>query len=144
MVGPVIYKAAAARMLSGLSTLLSAGMPVTKALAIVAELADNTYLRERVLQSRAAMMEGHGLHRSLADAEVFYPMILQIFRVGEEQGRLDELSQKMAQMLEEDVENSLEVMAALMEPIAMMIMGAVIGFVVLASALPTMNLVSQL
>lgn len=144
VIGPVLYRASAARMLSGLSTLLSSGLAVTQALKLTAELASNTYLRDQVKESRSLMLEGEGLYRSLAKCRVFQPMVLQIFRVGEEQGRLDELTHRMASMLEEDVENSLEVMAALLEPVAMMIMGGVIGFVVLASALPTMNLVAQL
>lgn len=144
LVGPIMTRAASARLLHAVATMLAAGVPMGPPMKVVAPVADNEVMARRFVASQEAMARGDGLYESLAANHVFPPMALQLFRVAEEQGRLEEMARRMACILEEEVEDQLEVMAALLEPFAMLFMGGVIGFVLLASALPTMNLVSKL
>ncbi len=144
VVGPILYKAATSRMLFAMASLLGAGVTMGKPMAPVAAVANNERLKANFLESQKALMNGKGLYESFAAANVFPPIALQLFRVGEEQGRLDDMCNRMATMLEEEVEHSLAVMAALMEPAALFIMGGVVGFVVLATALPTMKMLGEL
>lgn len=144
VVGPILFKASASRLLYAMSALLKSGVAMGQPMTVIAGVAGNEALKERFLASQKALIEGGGLYASLLAHDVFPPMALQMIRVAEEEGHLDAMARRVAGVFEEDVDFSLSTLAALMEPLALFVMGFVVGFVVLASALPTMNMIQQI
>ena len=144
LVGPIIYKAAASRLLFAMSTLLSAGATLGPPMKIVSEVADNDIINERFCKSMDLMTQGFSLHEALTAQKVFPNLALQLFRVAEEFGQVEMVCSRVSRIFEEEVEGQLDTLASVMEPIALLIMGSVIGLVLLASALPTMNLLQHL
>lgn len=144
LLGPIVYKAASSRVLFAMGTLLSAGVSLGPPMKIVGEVADNKTIKERFCASQDALTEGLSLYEAFKSEQVFPDLALQLFRVSEEFGQLDGACSKLSEIFEEEVEGQLESLASIMEPVALFIMGTVIGLVLLASALPTMNLIQHL
>jgi type IV pilus assembly protein PilC len=144
LVGSIVFKAASARLLFAMATLLGAGATLGPPMKIVAEVADNEIVSERFSAAMDSMTQGLSLFEAFSVKEVFPNLALQLFCVADELGEVEVFCRRLSKIFEEEVEGQLETLASLMEPIALFIMGSVIGLVLLASALPTMNLMQQL
>ncbi|MEW6282952.1 MAG: type II secretion system F family protein, partial [Candidatus Eremiobacterota bacterium] len=142
VLGPVLGKSAYARMLHAMATLLQAGLGIGPPMAVVGSLSQNLSLERKFKVFVAEVTEGAGLGD--AARSVFPPMVCQMFRVGEEQGRLDSLLERAALIYEEDVESALITLTALLEPLMLIFMGVVVGVVVVATSLPTLQLMQNL
>jgi type IV pilus assembly protein PilC len=138
--GDLIRKAAVARFTRTLSTLVSSGVPILDALAITARTAGNKVVERAVLATRVSISEGRTIAEPLAESKVFPPMVCQMISVGETTGALDAMLQKIADFYEEEVDNAVANLTALMEPLVILFLGVVIGGLVISMYLPIFKL----
>ncbi|MCA9791047.1 MAG: type II secretion system F family protein [Candidatus Eremiobacteraeota bacterium] len=144
VVGKLISLGISARVLYTMSTMLSAGVMLGEVLKTCESVAGNRVYQQKLKHSRESLLSGVSLFDSLTLYEVFAPTALQMIKVGEETGRLDDLISRVAKLYEDDLEIQLDNLASLIEPLIMAVMGAVVGFVVIASFLPMIQLVQNL
>lgn len=142
--GPLIRKAAVARFTRTLSTLLGSGVPVLDSLLITAKTAGNKVVEKAVMAARQAISEGKTLTDPLAASGVFPPMVCQMINVGETTGALDAMLSKIADFYDDEVDNAVANLTALMEPLVIVFLGVVIGGLVVAMYLPIFQLGSVL
>ncbi len=125
-----------ARFTRTLSTLMSSGISLLQALEIVAKAIGNSVIEKRILNSVEDIRKGTTLGNAIKSVEVFPPMVDSMVRIGEESGALDDMLSKTADFYDEEVEVSLQRMTTVMEPIMLIFMAGIIGFIVISMALP--------
>ncbi|HUO82874.1 MAG TPA: type II secretion system F family protein [Gammaproteobacteria bacterium] len=140
IVGPIINKAAIARYARTLSTMFSAGVPLVEALESVSGATGNIVFELGVLRMRDEVATGQRLQRAMENTGLFPNMVVQMVAVGEESGSLDEMSGKVADFYEEDVDNAVDSMSSLLEPLIMAVLGVLVGGLVIAMYLPIFKL----
>jgi type IV pilus assembly protein PilC len=140
VIGPIMRKAAIARYARTLSTMFSAGVPLVEALDSVAGATGNIVYEKAVLTMRDEVATGQRLQRSMENTGLFPNMVNQMIAVGEESGSLDEMSAKVATFYEAEVDNAVDAMSSLLEPLIMVILGVLVGGLVIAMYLPIFKL----
>jgi type IV pilus assembly protein PilC len=140
VVGPILNKAAIARYARTLSTMFAAGVPLVEALDSVAGATGNIVYENAVLKMRDEVATGQRLQRSMEATGLFPNMVNQMIAVGEESGSLDEMSAKVATFYEAEVDNAVDAMSSLLEPLIMVILGVLVGGLVIAMYLPIFKL----
>lgn len=138
--GVLAIKASVARVTRTLATLLSSGVAILESLIIVAKVAGNKIVEEALLTARARISEGRSMSEPLEESKVFPPMVVQMIEVGESTGALDNMLNKIADFYEEDVDNLVSNLTAMMEPMIMMFLGVVLGGLIIAMYLPIFKL----
>ena len=138
--GDLFRKSAVARFTRTLGTLVSSGVPILDALAITARTAGNRVVEKAVLATRLSISEGKTIAEPLTASKVFPPMVCQMIAVGETTGALDAMLGKIAEFYEEEVDNAIANLTALMEPIVIVFLGVVIGGLVISMYLPIFQL----
>ena len=136
IVGSILVKASIARFARTLSTMFSAGVPLVEALQSVAGATGNIVYEKAVLAMRDEVSTGQRLQRAMENTGLFPNMVIQMIAVGEESGSLDEMSAKVADFYEADVDNAVDSMSSLLEPLIMAILGVLVGGLVIAMYLP--------
>ncbi|HBV20547.1 MAG TPA: type II secretion system protein F, partial [Nitrosomonas sp.] len=134
--GDVIRKATIARWTRTLSTMFAAGVPLVEALDSVAGAAGNYVYHEATKQVQVDVSTGNSLTSSMASTELFPNMVLQMVAIGEEAGSLDSMLSKIADFFEAEVDDAVEALSSLMEPMIMVVLGTLIGGMVVAMYLP--------
>ena len=134
--GDVIRKASIARWCRTLSTMFAAGVPLVEALDSVAGAAGNFVYYEATKKIQAEVSSGTGLTVSMQNTGVFPSMVLQMTAIGEESGALDAMLSKVADFFEAEVDDAVDSLSSLMEPIIMVVLGGLIGGLVVAMYLP--------
>ncbi len=134
--GDLVRKGAIARWTRTLSTMFAAGVPLVEALESVAGAAGNYeyYLATKKIQQEVST--GSSLTSSMQGTEVFPPMVLQMVQIGEEAGSLDAMLSKVADFFDAEVEDAVNALTSLMEPMIMVVLGTLIGGMVIAMYLP--------
>lgn len=127
-----------------LSTLMSSGIPLLEALEIVGNIVNNAVIKERLHSGMEGIKKGVALSQTIRDMEVFPPMVYSMVNIGEESGSLDDILVKTADFYDEEVEVALQKMTTLIEPVLLIGMALVIGFIVIAMALPMFDLVNTI
>jgi general secretion pathway protein F len=127
---------ATARLARTLGTLLSSGVPLLSALDITAGMLQNRVLRDTLEQTAAGVREGESLAAPLRRSGVFPPMLVQMAAVGEKSGQLEEMLLRVASAYEHQADIAINSMLSLLQPLMILLMGGVIGFIVLAILLP--------
>ena len=127
VLGPIMQKASIARYARTLSTMFAAGVPLVEALESVAGATGNIVYEVGVLQMRDEVATGQRLQQAMENSDLFPNMVIQMIAVGEESGSLDEMSAKVADFYEEDVDNAVDNLSALLEPMIMAILGILVG-----------------
>jgi type IV pilus assembly protein PilC len=140
IVGPILYKSAIARFARTLSTMFAAGVPLVEALESVAGATGNIVFENAVLKMRDEVATGQRLQRAMENTGLFPNMVIQMIAVGEEAGALDAMSGKVATFYEVEVDNAVDSMSALLEPLIMAILGVLVGGLVIAMYLPIFKL----
>jgi type IV pilus assembly protein PilC len=140
IIGPILNKSAIARYARTLSTMFSAGVPLVEALESVAGATGNIVYEQAVLKIRDEVATGQRLQRAMENTGLFPNMVVQMIAVGEESGSLDAMSAKVASFYEEDVDNAVDSMSSLLEPLIMAILGVLVGGLVIAMYLPIFKL----
>jgi len=140
IIGPILVKAAIARYARTLSTMFAAGVPLVEALTSVAGATGNIVYENATLKIRDEVSTGQRLQLSMQNTGLFPNMVVQMIAVGEESGSLDQMSGKVADFYEADVDNAVDSMSSLMEPLIMAILGVLVGGMVIAMYLPIFKL----
>jgi type IV pilus assembly protein PilC len=123
-----------------LSTLLTSGIPLIQALEVVARVVNNTIIEERMVEGIDSVRKGVSLARTVKDVGVFPPMVDSMIKIGEESGSLDDMLTKTADFYDEEVQTSLQKLTSMLEPIMLLVMGFIIGFIVIAMYLPMFDM----
>ena len=131
-IGDLIKKVEVARFSRTLGTLLQSGVSILPALNLVKEISQNRVISRSIGYVHDRLREGKAISKSLEEAEVFPPLAIHMIGVGEETGKLDEMLIKVAETYEENVRNSVKRFVSLLEPLIILIMGAVVGFIVIS------------
>jgi len=140
IIGPILYKGAVARFARTLSTMFAAGVPLVEALESVAGATGNIVFENAVLKMRDEVATGQRLQRAMENTGLFPNMVIQMIAVGEEAGALDAMSAKVAAFYEAEVDNAVDSMSSLLEPLIMAILGVLVGGLVIAMYLPIFKL----
>jgi len=136
IIGPILQKASIARYARTLSTMFAAGVPLVEALESVAGATGNIVYEIGVLAMRDEVATGQRLQQAMENTDLFPNMVIQMIAVGEESGSLDDMSSKVADFYEEDVDNAVDNLSSLLEPMIMAILGVLVGGLVVAMYLP--------
>jgi type IV pilus assembly protein PilC len=134
--GPLIRKATIARWTRTLSTMFAAGVPLVEALDSVAGAAGNDVYYEATKKIQQEVSAGISLTVAMTNTNVFPNMVIQMVSIGEESGSLDGMLSKVADFFEQEVDDAVEALASLMEPMIMVVLGVLIGGMVIAMYLP--------
>jgi type IV pilus assembly protein PilC len=136
IIGPILNKSAIARYARTLATTFSAGVPLVEALESVAGATGNIVYENAVRRMRDEVATGTRLQRAMENTDLFPNMVNQMIAVGEESGSLDDMAAKVADFYEEEVDNAVDSMSSLLEPLIMAILGVLVGGLVIAMYLP--------
>lgn len=134
--GEIIRKATIARWTRTMSTMFAAGVPLVEALDSVGGASGNIIYADATKRIQNEVSTGTSLTVSMQNSEVFPPMVLQMVAIGEESGALDAMLGKIADFFEQEVDEAVDAMTSLMEPIIMMVLGPIIGGIIIAMYLP--------
>ena len=140
IIGPILEKAAIARYARTLSTMFAAGVPLVEALESVAGATGNIVYEVGVLEIRDEVATGQRLQIAMENTDLFPNMVIQMIAVGEESGSLDAMSGKVADFYEADVDDAVDNLSSLLEPMIMAILGVLVGGLVVAMYLPIFKL----
>jgi general secretion pathway protein F len=138
--GPTIVRIICARFARTLATLLESGVQLLPALAAAKRVVTNGLLAEAVDRSRDSIREGHGMGQTLQRSGLFPPLLIEMIKVGERSGELEQMLVRAADNYEREVETSLRQMTTMLEPLMTLVMAAVILFMMLAVLLPIFQL----
>ncbi|MCH8478566.1 MAG: type II secretion system F family protein [Wenzhouxiangella sp.] len=136
IIGGVLEKSALARFSSTLATTFAAGVPLVDALKTVAGATGNVVYEEAVLKIREDVATGHQMQLAMQQTGLFPPMLIQMTAIGEEAGSLDAMLLKVANFYEEEVNNTVDALSSLLEPIIIVFIGVGVGGMVVAMYLP--------
>jgi len=140
IIGDLLRKVAVARFSQNMAILLSSGVPILDGLAITARTAGNKVIEKAIMESRVSISQGRTVADPLRESKVFPPMVCQMVAVGENTGGLDGMLKKVAELYEEEVDDSVANLTAMMEPMIMVVLGVILGGLVIAMYLPIFQL----
>lgn len=140
VVGDIVKKATLARFARSLALAIKSGVPIVQGLTVVAQVVDNDYIAQRIVQMRDGVERGETILRTAMTAGVFTPVVLQMVAVGEETGAIDELMEEIAGMYDQDVEYQVKNLSAQIEPILIVAIGAMVLMLALGVFLPIWDL----
>ncbi len=144
VIGQILHKAAIARFARTLATTFAAGVPLVNALESAAGAAGNVVYRKAILQIRNGVSTGQSLQAAVSMTGVFPNMATQMIAIGEEAGSLDMMLSKIADFYEEEVDNAVDNLSSLLEPMIMVVLGVLVGGLVIAMYLPIFQLGSAI
>lgn len=136
IIGAIIHKATIARFSRTLATMFAAGVPLVEALESVAGATGNIIYSDAVLRMREDIATGQSLQLTMKQQKLFPHMVIQMVAIGEESGALDHMLSKVADFFEEEVDNAVDALSSLLEPMIMVIIGTLVGGLVVAMYLP--------
>ena len=136
VIGQILHKAAVARYARTLSTMFAAGVPLVEALESVSGATGNYVYQKAVLEMKEQVASGQQLQTAMRLTNLFPNMVVQMTAIGEESGSLDSMLAKVADFYEEEVDNMIDSLSSLLEPMIMVILGVLVGGLVVAMYLP--------
>lgn len=142
--GKLNHKVALARFSRTLATLLSSGVGILQAMETVAGTVSNDIISDAILSARASIREGERIGEPLARSKMFPPMVVQMISIGEESGSLDPMLSKVADFYESEVDAALASLTSAIEPVLIVGLGVVVGFIVIALFLPLIAVIQNL
>ena len=140
IIGLILNKAAVARFARTMSTMFAAGVPLVEAMESVAGATGNVVYSDAVMEMRENVATGQQLQLAMKQTNLFPSMVIQMVAIGEESGSLDNMLGKVADFYEEEVDNLVDSMSSLMEPLIMAVLGVLIGGLIVAMYLPIFKL----
>ncbi len=140
IIGDLLRKVAVARFSQNMSILLASGVPILDGLAITARTAGNKVIEKAIMEARVSISEGKTVAEPLEKSKVFPPMVCQMVAIGENTGALDSMLKRVGDFYEEEVDNAVANLTALMEPMIMIVLGVVLGGLVISMYLPIFQL----
>ncbi|BAU26987.1 type IV pilus assembly protein PilC [Aneurinibacillus soli] len=142
--GKLLQKGALARLSRTMSTLFASSVPVLQALTIVENVADNRVIGQAIAKSRDSLRAGRPLSEPLKQEKVFPPLVSHMIAIGEETGAMDGMLEKIAEFYEAEVENSVERIKALIEPVMIIVLAVIIGSIVLSIMVPMFEIFNRI
>ena len=140
VIGDLLRKVAVARFSQNMSILLASGVPILEGLAITARTAGNKVIEKAIMEARISISEGKTVAEPLEKSKVFPPMVCQMVAIGENTGALDSMLKRVGDFYEDEVDNAVANLTALMEPMIMVILGVILGGLVISMYLPIFQL----
>ena len=140
--GKMSSKVMISRFTRTLSTLLSSGIPLLESVKVSESVLGNSLYVENIKDVRVNVAEGAAFGSSLGQTGIFPPLVVRMVSVGEEAGKIEDMLSKVADMYDTEVDGMLSTLTSLLEPVMILIMGVVMGFIVFAILLPVLNLTS--
>jgi type IV pilus assembly protein PilC len=141
-IGDLLRKIAVGRFCSTMSTMLTSGVAILDALKICAASAGNRKIENFILTVRQSISEGKSFAEPLGKGDIFPPMVVSMVGVGEQAGALDEMLTKISEFYEEEVDAAVKAVLSMIEPILIVVIGGIVGFVVIAMYLPIFDMAS--
>ncbi len=138
--GPLLRKVAVARFSRTLSTMISSGVPILRALDIVSRTSGNKALELGVIEAGKSISEGQTLAEPLDETGIFPPMVIHMISIGEATGALDTMLEKIADFYDDEVDVAVETLTSLIEPIMIAVLGVIVGGLVVSMYLPVFQL----
>lgn len=138
--GPVFLKAAVARFARTLATMIQAGVPFLESLEITAKVAGNTVIQSAILATKDSVTEGNSIAAPLEAAKIFPKMVIGMVSVGEQTGALEKMLLKVAEFYEDEVDNTVGSLTSILEPLMIVIVGAVVAGILIPLYLPVFKL----
>jgi type IV pilus assembly protein PilC len=142
--GDLMRKSAISRFSRTLGTLVTSGVPILQALNITRDTAGNVIIAEAVTKVHDAVKEGESIVHPLEASGVFPPMVISMVDVGEETGQLPEMLLKIAEVYDDEVDNAVEGLTSLLEPIMIVILALIVGTIVIALFMPLIDIIKQM
>ena len=134
--GSLVQKSSVARFARTFSTLLDAGVPILQALVIVKDTSGNEVVARAMVEIHASIREGETIAEPMKKCPIFPPLVVHMIAVGEETGAIDQMLLKVAEAYEREVDSAVDGLTALIEPLLIVFLGILIGFIVIALYLP--------
>jgi len=125
-----------------LSTLLSSGVPLLEALDIVSKVVGNVVVEKGISVAKEEVRKGSTLAKPIRETGLFPPMVTSMIEIGEESGALDDILEKTANFYDEELETAIQKMTTLIEPVMIVLMAVIVGFIVISMALPMFDMVN--
>ncbi len=141
ILGILLRKVAVSKFTRTLGTLIGSGVPILEGLDITAKTAGNVVVQEEVLKVRKEVAEGKTIAEPLSKSKVFPPMVTQMIAVGESTGAIDTMLSKIADFYDDEVDAAVTNLTAMLEPVIIVFLGGVIGFIVIAMYMPIFKLI---
>ncbi|MCJ7548578.1 MAG: type II secretion system F family protein [Anaerolineae bacterium] len=142
--GDLILKTAVSRFARTFGTLITSGVPVLRALEIVSDTAGNRVIADIVVRARQSIKEGEKISTPLFGSKIFPVMVTQMIAIGEETGRLDQMLDKVSNFYDDEVDNTLKGLTSLIEPLMIVGLGLIVGFIAVSVISPIYSLVGSL
>ncbi|MGD2079847.1 MAG: type II secretion system F family protein [Nitrospirota bacterium] len=140
--GELLSKVAISKFTRTMGTLTSSGVPILDGLEITAKTSGNKIIENAIMDVRAAVTEGKTLAEPLMKAKVFPPMVTHMIAVGESTGAIDAMMTKIADFYDDEVDNTVANLTAMMEPLLMVFLGTAVGFIIVAMYLPIFKMIT--
>lgn len=140
VVRTVVQKYEMARFARTLGTLLENGVPVLRSLRTTADTMGNAVIRDEVASILEGVTDGRSMSESMTQTPHFPPLVVSMFMIGEESGRIGDVTKRLADAYDLEVDRAVKALTALFEPLLIVFMGAIIGFLVIAMLLPMLTL----
>ena len=142
--GNIIKKSSVARFCRTLGTLIASGVPILEALRIVKDAVGNVIISNAIEDVHGSIREGDTIADPLRSSGIFDELLVNMIDVGEETGELDKMLMKIADNYEADVDVAVEGMSSLLEPLLIVGMGLVVGFIVISLFLPLVSIIKNI
>ncbi len=137
----LILKVATSRFTRTLATLMGSGVPLLQALETVSGVTGNTYIGSKILEAKEDVRRGHALSQPLKRQGVFPPMVHSMIKIGEDSGSIEEILDKTADFYDEEVDTAVTKLTSMLEPIMIVLMAVIVGFIVIAMVSPMFDMV---
>lgn len=144
LIGEIVRKATVARFCRTLGTMLQSGVPIIVALKVVRGATGNEAVAQAIDQAHAKIREGESIAGPLAESGAIDSMVRSMVEIGEETGQLDMMLQKVADSYEQDVDARLNALKSILEPVLILSLGGIVGFLVLALLIPLVQIIQTL
>jgi len=138
--GPVVSKSIVARFARTFATLITSGVPILQSLQIVRDTTGNEVVSKGINEVRNRVREGEGIAGPMLKAKVFPPMVTNMMAVGEETGAMDAMLEKIAEAYESEVDAAVSAMTSMIEPMLIVFLGGIVGFIVISLFMPLIKL----
>lgn len=143
IIGELVQKMAISRFSRTFATLIASGVPMMRSLEIVSETAGNRIIANAIDNARNAIREGQKISAPLVQSGLFPPMVTHMIDIGEETGRLSEMLAKVSDFYDSEVENAVKGLTSMIEPLLIIVMGGLVGFIAISIMAPIFKLISS-
>ncbi len=144
VLGDIVQKMSISRFARTFATLISSGVPMMRSLEIVGETSGNRVISAAIDNARASIREGQKLSTPLMQSNLFPSMVTHMIDIGEETGRMSDMLAKVSDFYDQEVDNAVKALTSLIEPVLIVFMGGIVGFIAISIMAPIFKLISAI